>query len=688
MIPKMPYGEQAVGTSAPSRGGFSAAWAISAIAFATALAASIALVADQVAHLVQLPGCSTETSACEELSRGPWGSILGLPLSTIGTAYFTAVLIAWCAALLHGVHPVVRWVLRAGAVGSLFYLGVMVAEGQICPWCMCVHISNLIGVLCGEMVRRDEADFGRTWVGVAGGVGCLMLAGLGMWHATAKQEVAAEAEASFDRTADAILAASVSPERSVSENDSSPEEPSTSNAGAKSEVNEHDLFPADSEDVNSGANDSDAGDSGDAAPVVGPKPTYHPLVPPEGFTGRWRKGPESAVMRIVVWSDFQCPSCQKFDRVAMDFVERNPDVSLSIRHMPICSDCNPLVPLNKHKNACRAALAAEAAGMLGGEEAFWKMSEWLLRKKAQFTDDEVQSAARAFQIAEPEVFGEVMDSEEAMARVKGDIEAARRVGMASTPLVFINGQELENWNVTNALDRIVEKLRAAGASAATAAVDHPKSGVQRYFDKYFKETPDTVLSRDNERWAIGPEDAPVKVVLFTDRLGPHAPIMLNAVLKLLEARDDVRVVPRHFPLDKTFATWLSGDAEDYFPGDATAALATEAAGRLAGVQGYWKMHDWIVKHRESFDSNDLYAAANELGIDPQKLALAMQAQATSKAIAEDMKAGVSIGMRFGPKVFVNDRLLDGVAANPEVLAQVVEALHPKSSSTTDAASLN
>lgn len=685
MIPKMPAHATSPAASEGGRpgGGFSAAWAAAAVAFFVALASASALVAHHTAGLVQLPGCSAEQSACEELAAGAFGRILGLPLSSIGAAYFSSVLIAWFAALLYGVHPALRWLLRLGAAGSLFYLGVMLFEGRICPWCLCVHLANLIGVASAEAVRRDQADLGRNWLAAAGAFGLLLLAGLGTWERMTAGEIAQAAEENLNETIDEVVAASLANNQRESGDSSTatdasapPEETAEESLENPFDVaptpTDGDLFPADGSDENSG--DEAAAES----TTEGPSPVYHPLSPPRGFTGRWRTGPAEAVMRIVVWGDYECPACQKFDRTAMEFVERNRDVSLSIRHLPICRECNPLSPLDKHKHACRAALAVEAAGMVGGEESFWQMHDWVLRRKAVFTDDEVRSAVAALKIADPDEFWQAMHSEDAMQRVLSDVEAARVVGMGSTPLVFVNGLELENWNVDNALEQVVVKLRDAGVEPASAVVDRPRSGVERYFRKYFDaSSPAIGLTRTNERWALGPADAPIQMVLFTGRLGPHAPIFLDAVLKVLETSEDVRLVPRHYPLDVRFNTLLQGDAEDFFPGDAEATLAVEAAGRIAGLQGFWKMHEWIARRAKTFRPDDLHAAAAELGIDPQQLAEEMKSTEAARAIAGDLRLAASKGMRFGPKLIVNDHLLDGVAANPEVVAAVVEALREK-----------
>ena len=59
-------------------------------------------------------------------------------------------------------------------------------------------------------------------------------------------------------------------------------------------------------------------------------------------------------------------------------IAATPDASLAIRHFPMCKACNPHA-LDLHPNACWAARAAEAASIVGGDAAFWRMHRVALR---------------------------------------------------------------------------------------------------------------------------------------------------------------------------------------------------------------------------------------------------------------------------------------------------------------------
>src|SRR5690606_27324872 len=105
-----------------------------------------------------------------------------------------------------------------------------------------------------------------------------------------------------------------------------------------------------------------------------------------GFEGRYRHGPEVVPVRIVVFTDYQCPDCDQLDQTLEGLIQGRPDVAVSVKHFPFSKACNPNVPREMHPNACWAARAAEAAGVLRGRDGFWAMHRWLFSRRGSFTD--------------------------------------------------------------------------------------------------------------------------------------------------------------------------------------------------------------------------------------------------------------------------------------------------------------
>ena len=65
------------------------------------------------------------------------------------------------------------------------------------------------------------------------------------------------------------------------------------------------------------------------------------------------------------------------------FVYENQQlVRVVYKYAALCTDCNPMLDESAHPNACKAARAAEAARVMGGNEAFWKMADRLYEHQA------------------------------------------------------------------------------------------------------------------------------------------------------------------------------------------------------------------------------------------------------------------------------------------------------------------
>lgn len=76
------------------------------------------------------------------------------------------------------------------------------------------------------------------------------------------------------------------------------------------------------------------------------------------------EGDADAKIKIIVYTDFECPFCKEFhSTLSRALREFSPDVALVYRHYPL-SDLHP--------RAAKEAEAAECAGDLGGNASFWK----------------------------------------------------------------------------------------------------------------------------------------------------------------------------------------------------------------------------------------------------------------------------------------------------------------------------
>src|SRR5262245_7156315 len=592
---------------------------------ATAAAASGVLVAHRLGRLA-IPGCGGGSS-CDRAASSAWGTIpfLGWPLSHAGAACFGGLLVAWL--LTRGrLTLALRWLVRAGAAASLLLICVMLVEDLLCPYCLAVHVANVLFAALVELGPRAGArSSARALAGAV--LGCAAIT--------------------------ASLALAESGMRARSERDL---------AGAIREIQDRAAPSAGVEDPGTGL-DSIVPAATDPEPKV--------------FTGRYRLGPERAPIRIVMITDYGCPDCRNFEAQAMEILARRPDVSLSIKHFPFCTDCNPTPGVrNLHPNSCWAARAAEAAGLLLGDDAFWRMHRWLFDRRGSFTDAELDAGLRELGF-ERDPFLAAMRSAETLRRVQADIGEAVGLGLQATPMMFVNGVELRGWNADAlALRRAVDAVAAAKPDSRGPEEDRPPSAAERNRQEAeriladWRRAPVVDLPAREQPWTSGSETAPVRVILFGDLLERGTAAADRVIRDAAAVRGDIRYEFRYFPLDQSCNPKLPRTT---FPLGCSAARAAEAAGQVGGIDAYWRVHVWITEHQREFSEAALRTAAPSLGLDPAELSAKMNSPEVARVVAEDAGTGNRIGIPEIPRVFVDGRLLVRWSLPEQpILARVLE----------------
>ncbi len=175
------------------------------------------------------------------------------------------------------------------------------------------------------------------------------------------------------------------------------------------------------------------------------------------------KGPASAPVTIVEFSDFACPACGQAFGDLHELLKTRPDVKLVFRHFPLDSTCNPRVEQQVHPGACQAAAAAECAGKLG---RFWEFHDLVFGNQKALDRDTLFRYARELGL-DIAAFRACLDDPGTLDRIAADVDAGTRLGIESTPTIFINGRRVEGslqrpyWDAALA----IEKDTAAPAAA-------------------------------------------------------------------------------------------------------------------------------------------------------------------------------------------------------------------------------
>lgn len=164
------------------------------------------------------------------------------------------------------------------------------------------------------------------------------------------------------------------------------------------------------------------------------------------------RGPLNAPVTIVMFGDFQCPTCSRTFPVLQKVIAEFPGkVRFVERDYPLEAI---------HENAFRAALAANAANAQG---KFWEYGDLL------YTHQDALDAASLKKYAEQlglnvQKFEIDSNSEKAAAEVRKDMADAASYGVAGTPTVFINGVMVRRLSAEDFREAIQNALKASPAA--------------------------------------------------------------------------------------------------------------------------------------------------------------------------------------------------------------------------------
>jgi protein-disulfide isomerase len=146
------------------------------------------------------------------------------------------------------------------------------------------------------------------------------------------------------------------------------------------------------------------------------------------------KGPADSKITLVEFSDFECPHCRQLHEYLKTLEQKYSQVRIVFKNYPIEAI---------HPWAMTAAIAGHCAYEVSSD-AFWKM------EAAIFDQQDVISAENAYEklidaaVAsglQRDAFRACLADPAAKEGVKSDLAVGQKLGVNSTPTVFINGRE-------------------------------------------------------------------------------------------------------------------------------------------------------------------------------------------------------------------------------------------------------
>jgi len=156
------------------------------------------------------------------------------------------------------------------------------------------------------------------------------------------------------------------------------------------------------------------------------------------------KGPASAKVTLVEFSDFQCPFCAQAAFQLEELLDRYPgQVRLVYKQYPIAMI---------HSQAMLAARASLAANYQG---KFWLMHDKMFSNGKSLSRENIIAWAKQINLDMPR-FLKDLDAKETQAAVDRDAKEGDDIGVLGTPTVFLNGQRYNGELTVADFGKVVE----------------------------------------------------------------------------------------------------------------------------------------------------------------------------------------------------------------------------------------
>jgi protein-disulfide isomerase/uncharacterized membrane protein len=409
-----------------------------------------------------------QTSGCADVARSAWSSFAGWPVAAWGLLFYLGLALALAVALLGAGEPRESLVglafagLAFGLLVDLALLGVQaLAIKAFCGLCILTYLLScgaLVALWPGRRGLAAAAALGRSDGRLA--LGAWLLAVLAVAGFVLALDAALLARAA-NRQAHLLGAPAPSSDRTPSSGpppaatrQAAPAE-ATPGAGATPAV----TTPAPTASAPAGPQDArywqqraqqlqetlDDPRKLDAYFAQKAQHEYDTAQPVafdlKDTPGR---GPASAPVKVVEFSDFMCPFCRNLAGALAQFVPQAAGrVVVYFKNYPLDQTCNAKLPGSTHPGACNLALGAVCARHQGKFDAYHdKVFSNELHNPT--TADVVRLAGEAGLNAQ--AMQGCLDDPKSKEELAADVAEGNRLGVSATPTLYVNGKKLPRIN--------------------------------------------------------------------------------------------------------------------------------------------------------------------------------------------------------------------------------------------------
>lgn len=150
--------------------------------------------------------------------------------------------------------------------------------------------------------------------------------------------------------------------------------------------------------------------------------------------------------------------------------------------------------------------------------------------------------------------------------------------------------------------------------------------------------------------SLGPKDAPITVVEFSDFECPHCRELYRAMKIIGPKYPQIRVIFKDFPISQIH------------PWAETAAIGARCA-FIQSPDAFWQVHDQIFESQDVISAENIWdklqTFARQAGLDPDSLKACMASPEARQAVRANLAEGQSLAVNSTPTVFVSGRPVIG-----------------------------
>jgi len=160
------------------------------------------------------------------------------------------------------------------------------------------------------------------------------------------------------------------------------------------------------------------------------------------------KGPGDSKITLIEFSDFECPHCRQFHQYLPTLEQKYPQLRIVFKNFPI---------ENLHPWAMTAAIAGRCV-YLSSPAAFWNFEATVFDQQelisAENAYDKLSDAAVAAG-HQRDAFASCVAAPASRVAIQADMALGQKLGVSSTPTIFINGREVTSADPA-AVDQLID----------------------------------------------------------------------------------------------------------------------------------------------------------------------------------------------------------------------------------------